>query len=95
MIEASDINRHNVPSASKTVIKHDRKSHVRVKSQHFLAGKRGCMLPVLPSSINEIYLSFFSAFKSNFWNFPVGFNTYLLPVQALHFPNFVLRLHDQ
>lgn len=59
MIEASDINRHNAPSASKTVIKHDRKSHAIVKSQHFLAGKSGCMLPVLPSSINGIYFSFF------------------------------------
>lgn len=59
MIEASDINRHNVPSASKIVIKHDRKSHVIAKSQHLLAGKSGCILPILPSSINGIYFSFF------------------------------------
>lgn len=75
MIEASDINRHSVPSASKIVIKHDRKSHVIAKSQHFLAAKSGFMLSVLPSPINGIIFSFFfSAIKNNFGKFPVVFN---------------------
>lgn len=64
MIEASDINRHSVPSASKIVIKHDRKSHVIAKSQHFLAAKSGFMLSVLPSPINGINFSFFLPLKT-------------------------------